>query len=54
VSRLYREGLEHSPGLVIVAAEEATEQDVAVLLQRCRTPRMLAVSSDGTAAVAAP
>ena len=42
---------ERSPDLVIVAAEEASEQDVAALLERCRTPRVLAVSSDGTAGV---
>jgi chemotaxis response regulator CheB len=42
---------ERRPDLVIVAADEASEQDVAALLQRCRTPRVLAVSSDGTAGV---
>jgi chemotaxis response regulator CheB len=46
-----REVLERRPDLVIVAAEEATHEDVAVLLQRCRTPRVLAVSSDGTSGV---
>ena len=40
--------LESRPDLVIVAAEEADEREVAALLWRCRRLRVLAVRSDGT------
>jgi hypothetical protein len=45
------EVVEGRPNLVIVAAEEATEQDVSALLQRCLAPRVLAVLSNGTSGV---
>jgi len=45
------EVVEGRPDLVIVAAEEATEQDVMALLERCLAPRVLSVLSDGTSGV---